>query len=462
MFPNRTEPKEDEREGDRLGLPSKILNLFYAPHEDPSGEVRKRYVPSRYKVAYGGRGSGKSWGFAGILVALTENRRLRVLCARELQNSIQESVHKLLSVQIERFGMMRDFNITQTNISNRRTGSEFIFSGIRSNPTKIKSMEGIDICWVEEAERVSEESWNILIPTIRKPGSEIWVSFNPDQETDPTYRRFVKNMPPNTRRTKINWRDNQYFPAELTAEKNFMARVDPNGYQHIWEGECRNASDAQILRNKYTIEGFVPGDKWEGPYYGADWGFAQDPTTLIKCWIHDHKLFIEAEAYAVGVDIDETPQLFDNSVPGCQRAVIRADSARPETISYMQRHGYPNIKGVEKWAGSVEDGIAFMRSFEQIVIHPSCVHTAQEARLYSYKTDRLTNDVLPVVVDANNHCMDAIRYALAPLIRRVPNAGLLDLARAELKTERERKEDPQEAKKQSPQAERNNLPGWAN
>ena len=178
----------------------------------------------RNKVAYGGRGGGKSWGIARILIILAASQSLRVLCAREIQNSIKESVHKLLVDQIDNLHLNHLFTITDTKISSK-TGSEFIFSGIRSNITKIKSMEGIDICWVEEAEKVSKASWEVLIPTIRKPHSEIWLSFNPNEITDPTYEKFILNTPPDTLLININWSDNPWFPESLRKEKDYNRQL---------------------------------------------------------------------------------------------------------------------------------------------------------------------------------------------------------------------------------------------
>jgi phage terminase large subunit len=276
-------------------------------------------------------------------------------------------------------------------------------------------MEGIDICWVEEAERVSEDSWRTLIPTIRKPNSEIWVTFNPEQETDPTYQRFVKNPPPEAVVRKINWEDNPWFPIELRKQMEYDYRVDPDSAAHIWGGECKKISDAQVLKGKWVIEPFESQTDWQGPYFGADWGFSQDPTTLVKVWIHQRKLYIEHEAYGVGVEITETPSLFD-SIPESRKHTIRADSARPETISYMRRQGF-NIIAAKKGPGSVEDGIQHLRGYEKIIIHPRCKYASQEARMYSYKVDKLTGDILPVLIDANNHIIDAIRYSLEPIIK---------------------------------------------
>lgn len=372
--------------------------------------------PARYRVLYGGRGAARSWTVARKLLILAGQRPLRILCARELQTSLRDSVHRLLTDQIERLALP-GFDATRGEIRHV-CGSLFLFEGLRHNVTKIKSLEGIDLCWVEEAERVSEESWNVLIPTIRKPDSEIWVTFNPDQESDPTYRRFVLQPPEGAVVLKVSSEDNPWLPEVLRQERDYLRRVDPDAAAHVWGGECRQATDAQILKGKWVVEEFEPGEGWEGPYHGADFGFAQDPTTLVRCWTHERRLFVERESYAIGLELDHTAARWGRDVPGVERYVVRADSARPESISYLRRHGVPRIEGVAKWNGSIEDGIAHLRQYEQIVIHPDCKHTADEARHYSYKVDPRTGDVLPEIMDAHNHTIDALRYALAPLIKQ--------------------------------------------
>ena len=370
--------------------------------------------PARYKAAYGGRGAAKSWGFASELVVKAAAAPLRVLCTRELQKTIKDSVHKLLKERIEALGAGPLYEV-QANTIIGRNGSEFIFTGLRSNADQIKSLEGVDICWVEEAQTVSEDSWAVLIPTIRKEGSEIWASFNPREDTDPTYQRFVVNPPPNARVVKIGWIDNPWLPDVLRAEKDYLYSKDPDAAEHVWGGGTLKATDAQVLRGRYVVESFEPAADWYGPYLGADWGFAVDPTTLIRCWVKDRVLYIEYEAYGVGVDLDDTPALFD-TVPDARKHTIRADSSRPETISHMRRKGFPRIVGVVKGKGSVEDGVEHLRSYEKIVIHPRCVHAAEEARLWSYKVDKLSGDVLPALLDKHDHCWDATRYALEPII----------------------------------------------
>lgn len=366
----------------------------------------------RYKVAYGGRGSGKSYTFADCCLVKALGKKTRILCARQLQTSIRDSVHKLLCDRIFALKMEEWFEVTRESIR-CKNGSEFIFKGIQNNVMEIKSMEGIDICWVEEAQSVSDESWEVLIPTIRKEGSEIWVSFNPDREDDSTYKRFVKNPPPDCKSVLINYMDNPYFPETLRKEMEYCKRIDYPKYEHIWLGKTVMETEAQIFKGKFEITEFEAEDYTEF-FYGADWGFANDPTALVRCFIENNCLFIDYEAGGVGIEMEEIPKLFD-TVPESHKWKIRADSARPETISYVARHGYKCIP-VKKWKGSVEDGIEYMRSFEKIYIHPRCKHIIDEFKYYSYKKDKVSGDILPVIVDAWNHYIDATRYALEPYI----------------------------------------------
>lgn len=372
--------------------------------------------PARYKILHGGRGGGKSYAVADQLLIDGTEEAHRVLCAREYQASIKDSVHRLLADRIDTLGLSNFYEVQRDAIYGRN-GSAFIFRGVRHNVQSIKSMTGITRAWVEEAQTVSEESWRILIPTIRDEGSEIWLTLNPHRKEDATSQRFIEKPPAGAINIRINWNDNPYFPETLDQErKRDQDRLDPATYAHIWEGAYIENTAAQVFADKYKVQEFEPGN-WDGPYYGADWGFSQDPTTIVRCWVHDGCLYIDHEAYQVGLDIDRTAELFD-TVPDARSHTMRADCARPETISYLQRHGYPRITGVQKWAGSVEDGIQHMRGYKGIIVHPRCKHTLDEMRLYSYKVDRLSGDILPTLVDAHNHCIDAIRYALAPLIRQ--------------------------------------------
>ena len=376
------------------------------------------FRPHRYKVFYGGRGSGKSFSVARALILIASRATVRVLCCREIQNSIRDSSYQLLKDMVQRLGLESQFVFTDQEIRCPATGSRFIFKGLLRNEQSVKSTEGIDICWVEEAATVSEISWETLIPTIRKAGSEIWVTFNPLTSDDPTTKRFIENQPPDAYVRKVNFDENPCFPLELRKEMEWDRSHDFEKYLHIWEGYPRTISDAQIFKGRYVVEDF-PDDLWEKAdrlFFGADFGFAKDPSTLVRCFIYENRLYIDYEAYGVGVEIDELPELY-RSVPGADKWPIKADCARPETISYLANRSGFDISAADKWQGSIEDGIAYLKSFEKIVIHPRCKHTADEFRLYSYKTDRLTQEVLPVILDKNNHVIDGLRYALSDYIR---------------------------------------------
>ncbi|MDU7837671.1 MAG: PBSX family phage terminase large subunit [Pantoea sp.] len=390
--------------------------LSFAPKFKPL------FKPIRYKVFHGGRGGAKSWGIARALVIMAASKKLRVLCTREVQNSIKDSVHKLLKDQIEMLGLNPWFRITNETITSA-CGSEFLFKGLRFVPLGIKSTEGVDICWVEEAQSVSADSWDILVPTIRKEGSEIWVSFNPGEEKDPTYQRFVVNPPDDSITVEVNYYDNPYLPETLRKEMEYCKRVDYEAYEHVWLGKPKSISEAVIFKQRYRVEAF-PDDLWQKAdrlFFGADFGFANDPSTLIRMFMLGTKLYIEYEAYGVGVELDEMAQFYD-SVPEARRWPIKADSARPETISHIARQGF-SIDAAAKWKGSVEDGITYLKGFEEIIIHERCKHTADEFRLYSYKVDKKTNEILPVIVDAHNHCIDAIRYGLDGYITSSDSLG---------------------------------------
>lgn len=380
---------------------------------DPFAEL---YEPHRYKVFYGGRGSGKSWAVARALIAIADYGKARILCCREVQNSIRDSSYQTLKDMAERMGLANCFTFKDAEIVHNGTGSRFIFSGLLRNENSIRSKEGIDICWIEEASSVSQRSWDVLTPTIRKPGSELWLTFNPLTVDDPT-NVFLENPPPNALVRKVNYADNPYFPEVLREQMEWDKQNDFEKYLHVWEGYPLTISDAQVFKGRFVVEP-IPENLWKKAdrlFFGADFGFARDPSTLVRCFILDNRLYIDHEAYGVGVEIDELPQLY-RSVPGADQWPIKGDSSRPETISYLRRHGY-NIDGAEKWPDSIEEGINFIKSFDKVVIDPRCKHTADEFRLYSYKTDRLTDEVLPVVLDKNNHTIDALRYAMVDYIK---------------------------------------------
>jgi len=350
------------------------------------------------------------WGYS---------EKLRILCTRELQVSIKESFHAELKNAIQSQPWLEAAYDVGIDYIRGKNGTEFVFRGLRHNISGIKSMAQIDLCIVEEAEDVPEHSWIDLEPTIRAPKSEIWVVWNPKREGSPVDQRLRRQVPASAAIAEMNYSDNPWFPSVLDAARQRDREImDPATYAHVWEGDYLKNSDAQVLNGKWRVGEMEVGKKWGGPYYGLDFGFANDPTAANCCWVNGDTLYIESEASKVGLELDDTAAYIVERMPGIERHVIRADNARPESISYLRRHGLPRITGVRKWQGSVEDGIQHLRSYREIVIHPRCTETIREASLYSYKVDKHTGDIMPVVVDAYNHQIDCIRYAIDPLVKQ--------------------------------------------
>lgn len=355
---------------------------------------------------------------------------LLVMCTREFQTSIRDSNYKLLVNTIDRLGLNAWFTCTGTSIKST-SGAEFIFKGLHNNVQGIRSTEGVDICWVEEAQSVSESSWRSLLPTIRKPGSEVWVTFNLMDEQDATYQRFVAIPRHDSIVHKVNYDSNPFFPDVLRAEMEEDKRRDYHLYEHIWLGLPLRITNEVIFSGKYTERSFSD-ELWRSAgkvHQGMDFGFAQDPAALIRCFPLLHmrdgksRLYISHEAYGAGVELNELPEWMRIKVPGCDQWPIKADGSRPETISHLRSHGF-DISAADKWDGSVRDGIAHIRKFDEVVIHPRCTNMLKEARLYKYKVDQRVLDehgqpqVLPIPVDKHNHGWDAVRYGLDGHIQR--------------------------------------------
>ncbi|MDY5051596.1 MAG: PBSX family phage terminase large subunit [Candidatus Mucispirillum faecigallinarum] len=288
-------------------------------------------------------------------------------------------------------------------------------SWLLSNIDSIKSIEGITKCWIEEAQSVSRKSLDILRPTIRTKDSEIIITFNPEREQDPVWQDFIINTPDSAYVQKVNYNDNPFFPDDLEKERKECFDKNQDDYKWIWLGELRKISDAQIFKNVYEVHEFET-PKNARFYHGADWGFADDPTALVRCFIQNGCLYIDKEACEKHVELDDMPRLF-NTIDTIKKWPTYGDSARPDIIKYMQRRGY-HIRKCEKWPGSIEQGIAYIRNFEKVIIHPRCTSTIDEFDKYSYKQDRNSNEILPVPEDRNNHCIDALRYALTKKIKK--------------------------------------------
>ena len=407
------------------------------------------FQPARHKAFHGGRGGAKSHSIATGLLVLATKRPLRVLCCREIQDSIKSSVKQLLDDKIAELGLGDFFRSTDREIK-APNGSLFTFTGLRTtDAAKVKSFEGYDIAWVEEAHSVSKRSVEILLPTIRKPQSEIWWSWNRTKAEDYVDQLFIGSgePPKNSIVVQTNWADNPWFPDVLREEMERDKRLDHEYYLHKWEGHLRQRSDAAVFKQPEIkdLDDKIP--PLCHPRHGADWGM-RDPTVLVRCYLWKNgdgstTLYIAREVYKLGCEIEEIPSLFAGPCPHpvewhverrwfnrghhgllwgnsnrsdiLQHRII-GDSASPETIKYLRNRGFQIIPAI-KGAGSIEEGVRFIQMCK-VVIHPDCRKAIEEWNRYSYKIDKDTEEVLPELDDVDNHVVDAVRYAVEQDRRR--------------------------------------------
>lgn len=403
----------------------------------------------RYKGLYGGRGGMKSHFFAERMVLAHLNPGERSLCAREFQRTLDESSKKLIEDKIDKFGLKKHgFVVKHTCIETPGDGI-ILFEGLRNHTAhSLKSLEALRRAWIEEAQTLSEQSLKILTPTIRYEDketgweSELWFSWNPDDPKDPVDQLFRgPKKDPRAICVEVNWDDNPWFPNVLRKDMEWVRRTDPDMYQHVWAGGYNRKSSARVFKN-YSVQDFeTPADATF--ILGSDWGYSVDPSSLVRAFVSekDHegkpwprrRLYIDHDLYRVGVEIDHLPAFFDGLVCGCQiqedgtpqphpcrdkenhgwarRVPIVADSARPETISYMRRNGYGGMEPAKKGANSVKEGVIFLQGFD-IIIHPRCKNTIDEFGGYKYKVDPHTEIISNVLEDKKNHIIDPLRYAV--------------------------------------------------
>lgn len=390
---------------------------------------------ARYKGAWGGRGSAKSHFFAGLALEDAIADAVDIVCIREIQRTLDQSVKKLLEIKIAEHNLGAYFEVQDRRVLTRPlTGGAgvIVFEGMQNHTAdSIKSLEGYGRAWVEEAQTLSQRSLDLLRPTIRRPGSQLWFSWNPRYATDPVDVLLRgEHPPPESVVVQANCADNPWFPEVLRQEMEYDRSRDPEKYAHVWLGQYETHSEARVFKN-WKVEEFTrpPGTIFR---LGADWGFSIDPSVMVRCSIDGNRLYVDYEAWQLGCEIVNLPELF-MAVPESEKWPSVADSARPETISHMQRHGFPKMQAAIKGPKSLEEGVAFLQSFD-IVAHPRCRHVIDELTLYKYKTDPDTGKVLPILEDKNNHCIDALRYAcegarragkVIPKVIRYDNRGIV-------------------------------------
>jgi phage terminase large subunit len=387
------------------------------------------FEPARHKAFYGGRGSAKSWSVATYLVLTAASKRRRIVCARQFQNSIRDSSKELIERRINDLGFAGQFDPTDRSIVHAGTGSEFLFIGLERNVESIRSLEGADIVWVEEARTTKARSLEVLLPTVRNRDSELIWTWNPEDPTDPVDAYFRKGPPPpRAFVTRVDYTDNPFFyQTELPHEMELLKQGNPARYRHVWLGDYDTSYDTKIFSN-VTIGRVQPGPD-DLPRYGLDFGFGSDPSFIVKLYVFDNRRIVYVAAEACGrVPMEQLPALIRSAGAGADD-LIRADSSQPGTIEFLRGRGL-NIEGAKKGAGSVKAGINFLQGY-RIIIDPTCEGLREEARLYSWMVDRHTQRTLSVPVDANNHGWDAARYAVEDLIFEPPtvspDGGVLSL-----------------------------------
>ena len=400
-------------------------------------------APARYKVAEGGRGGGKSHFFGELGVMEVFSFGKKMLCCREVQKSIKESVKALIESKIYKMGLQDYFTITEYEIRCNHNSGKISFTGLRqqgagkSAADNVKSYEGYDICWVEEAQTISKYSLDILLPTIRKPGSEVWFSYNRKEEGEPVHSKFVESehVPEGTVHIYVNYWDNPWFPPELRQLMESDKANSLDDYNHIWCGLPQKRSKATIF-TRWRVAECEPTAE-DKLFYGIDFGFYPDPCCALRLWL-DHtlkRIYIDYTKYGTYLDPDMIGPDLLAKIPGSEHGKIMADSARPEIISKLIKNGY-NVEGASKPPGSVDFGVSWLQSWE-IWIHPRCkdevcenhskdlqrkkeefpnYNIVKEMNNYKYKVDPQTGEVLPKIIDDFNHAIDTIRYALSKII----------------------------------------------
>ena len=389
----------------KIEIPDKLLPLFQ---------------PKRYKVIHGGRGSAKSWSVARALVSIGATKPIRVLCARETQKSIQESVHRLLKDQIESLGLDQFYTIQENKILGTN-GTEFTFAGIRQQGVaNLKSYEGTDICWVEEAQVVTKKSWDVLIPTIRKPGSEIWVTFNPELDTDETFSRFVIRPPEDSVVIEMNWQDNPWFPPELDKERRQWLDRDPVGYLTTWEGKCRPAVEGAIYANE------IEATQREGRIRAVPYDPQLKVHTVWDLGWNDSMSIICVQRVASEVRvidyIEDSHRTIDSYVMQLQERkwnwgtdYIPHDGAHRDfksgksTQELLQTLGR-NVQVLAR--GNPEEGIRLARMiFPRTYFDADrCTELVNHLKRYRRQINQITQEAGAPLHDEHSHAADAFRY----------------------------------------------------
>ena len=402
-----------------------------APHFKEAHQCIKADTYSEYWLS-GGRASTKTSFFAlEIILGIIKDPEVNAVIIRKVKDTMRDSVYANILWAIETLGVDEYFhlNTSPLQVTYKPTGQSIKFRGL-DDPEKVKGIKFVrgypKFIWFEELTEFRDMNEIRSVQQSLERGTNAkfvtMFSYNPPKNRASWVNKEQESRPPYRYTLHSDYRTvpKDWLGTSFLEKAEYMRLHKPEAYNHEYLGISTGNDELLVFNSDYSTRTFdtplfseLTGGR---PFYGADWGFSQDPTTLVRCFVKNNDLYIEYETGGVGVDNDELPQLF-SAVPLSRKFKIFADCARPETISHVRNKGY-NIEGAPKWSGSVEDGVTVLKSFNHIYIHPRCVRTLEEFSNYSYKVDRVTGEVLPVIIDKFNHYIDAIRYGLTPLIKR--------------------------------------------
>lgn len=391
---------DDEFEDIEVNLPAKIKAAF----ELPRGSLD-------YRCFYGGRGGGKSFSVALMVLIWGVESPINVWCVRKYFSSIKNSFFAELVNAIKENKWLDEYYVYGKNFIEGRNGTNFIFGGVELNKSSAKSTAQIDVLVMEEAEDISMDSFDIIFPTIRKEGAEIIVIWNPKDENSAVDKLFIKNKPDNSVIVQIGYQDNPWFSKRLDNTRKLQKQTLPDDYYRwIWDGEYLKNNIAAVFNGRWEVLDFEAKDDWDGPYYGLDFG-DKHPTAAVRCWLHADAVWIDYEGGGSGIELSEMPAKLAAQIPGILTNTVRADSAWAQSIRYLQAHGVDGIVAAKKGAGSVDNGIKFLKSKRRIYIHSRCLNVIDNFRKYSY-IQTAGGDITDRLEKVNDDWIDALRYAL--------------------------------------------------
>jgi len=377
------------------------------------------YEPKQFKVLHGGRSSTKSTSVAKALLRLSFNTSGKIVAAREYLGDIRDSVHALfcrIIKDVKEYDYF--FNITTTHITNKTNGNEILFKGIRDyKADSIKSVENIGYLWLEEGSFISKYAWDIVEPTLREHGCELWITMNPQRETDFLYNEFIVNGKKNYKEDlyiqQLNWYNNKHLSERTIASIIRKRETDFDTYMHVYGGQCLKNDNVLVFKKDFFVIQDFEEPQGIHPYYGLDFGWT-DASAGIRCYIHEDNLYVTHEFKRSHVSVDLLGEELEKTLKDYKKNgkyILTADSSSPDLINLLSKYGYP-AKPAIKGRGSIEAGIAYIKTFKKCYVHPRCNEFLKEIYNLKYETDKYSGQIKDKIEDKNNHLVDSWRYSL--------------------------------------------------